>query len=66
VQVNWFSGFCDRCGKFCNRLRNHHDHLCGPCEAGSQSLAAHGQWARPMTSSEVQLAYAWALIERGG
>lgn len=63
-----FSGFCDRCGQFCNRLRDYRDCLCGPCELGMHSLAAtlDPPWSRAMTSREVKLAHAWALIERGG
>lgn len=59
-------GFCDRCGAFC-RLRNHRDHVCHACELGMNSIAAalNPPWARPMTSSEIQLARTWADIERG-
>lgn len=58
--------FCDRCGRYCI-VRNHRDCMCHECELGMNSIAAmlNPRWARPMTSSEIQLAHTWLMIELG-
>lgn len=58
--------FCDRCGCYCI-VRNHRDCVCHDCELGMNSIAAmlNPRWARPMTSSEIQLAHTWLMIELG-
>lgn len=58
--------FCDRCGRYCV-VRNHRDCVCHDCELGVNSIAAmlNPRWARPMTSSEIQLAHTWLMIDSG-
>ena len=63
-----FAGFCDRCGAFSDRLRDHRDCLCPACELGMHSLAAafDPPWPRAMTAREIHLAWIWLMIERDG
>jgi hypothetical protein len=58
-------GFCDRCGAYAEFPYGWRVCVCYACELGMNSIAAmlDPRWARPMTSSEIQLAHTWALIE---
>jgi hypothetical protein len=59
-------GFCDRCGAM-TEFPAWRVSVCYPCELGMNSIAAAltPRWARPMTSDEIHLACAWAIIEQG-